>query len=253
MTTANDAYSADAPRIPQRALRLLPYALLLIAFALRIQSLVFQSLWRDEVDAIRFALAPLPDVIKTFSQPGFNGPFYFLMLRGWIGVAGQSEFSIRFLSLVFGVIGIALIYAVGTRLFSRPIGWVAALLLTVSGYHVWYSQEAKMYTLITALALAAIYCLRLGLEDGRTRFWIGLVVCTSLAVYAHILAALIIPVELLLTLLWWPRDAAVSRRRLMPALISFALLTVPYIPLAQWRAAADLRAGRDGLRSLHFG
>ncbi len=53
--------------------------------------------------------------------------------------------------------------------------------------------------------------------------------------YAHILAALIIPVELLLAVLWWPRDAALRRRRLMPALISFALLTLPYIPLAQWQ------------------
>jgi hypothetical protein len=92
-----------------------------------------------------------------------------------------------------------------------------------------------MYTLITALALAAIYCLRRGLEDGRVRFWMGLVVCTSLAMYAHILAALLIPVELLLCLLWWPHVKEVRRRRLNPALISFALLIVPYLPLAAWQ------------------
>lgn len=227
--------SAHAPRITHHVLRFVPHILLLIAFAFRIQSLIFQSLWRDEVDAIRFALAPLPDVIKTFTQPGFNGPFYFLALRGWIGLAGQSEFAIRFPSLVFGVISIALIYVTGARLFSRPIGLVAALLLAFSGYHVWYSQEAKMYTLIAALALAAIYCLRRGLEDGRMRFWIGLIACTSLAMYTHILAALLIPTELLLCLVWWLPAAEVRRRRLKPILISFALLTVPYLPLAAWQ------------------
>src|SRR5512135_2293617 len=185
MITTNHANPSDARRATPLAWRLLPYALLLTAFAVRVQSLIFQSLWRDEVDAVRFALAPLPDVIKTFSQPGFNGPLYFL-------------------SLIFGVSGIALIYVVGSRLFSRPIGLVAALLLSFSGYHVWYSQEAKMYTLIAALALAGIYSLRRGLEDPRARFWIGLVVCTSLAMYAHILAALLIPTELLLCILWWP-------------------------------------------------
>jgi 4-amino-4-deoxy-L-arabinose transferase-like glycosyltransferase len=170
---------ADAARTPQSTVRLALYAVVLMAFLVRLNSIAFQSLWRDEVDAVRFALAPLPDVVKTFSQPGFNGPLYFLMLRGWIGLAGQSEFAIRFPSLVFGVISLALIYVTGSRLFSRPIGLVAATLLAVSGYHVWYSQEAKMYALITALALAAIYCLRRGLEDGgglddrRVRFWIG--------------------------------------------------------------------------------
>ena len=229
-----------------RLLRFAPYALVLLACLLRLNSITFQSLWRDEVDAVRFALAPLPDVIKTFSQPGFNGPLYFLMLRGWIGLAGQSEFALRFPSLMFGVISIALIYSVGTRLFSRPIGLVAALLLTFSGYHVWYSQEAKMYTLITALALAAIYCLRRGLEDGRARFWMGLVVCTSLAMYAHILAALIIPTAGLLCSLWWPRAADVRRQRLKPALIAFGLLIVPYLPLAAWQLPLVFQPGNTG-------
>jgi 4-amino-4-deoxy-L-arabinose transferase-like glycosyltransferase len=220
--------------------------LVFLAFLVRLNSLASQSLWRDEVDAVRFALAPLPDVLKTFAQPGFNGPLYFLMLRGWIGLAGQSEFAIRFPSLMFGVMSIALIYAVGARLFSRPIGWVAATLLAFSGYHAWYSQEAKMYTLITTLALAAIYCLRRGLEDGRARFWLGLVVCTSLAMYAHILAALLIPMEVVLCVLWWPPAADVRRRRLTPALISFALLIVPYLPLAAWQLPLVFKTGETG-------
>jgi mannosyltransferase len=243
---ANHTDAGHAPRITHYVLRLTPYILVLLACLLRLNSIAFQSLWRDEVDAVRFALAPLPDVIKTFTQPGFNGPLYFLMLRGWIGLAGQSEFALRLPSLMFGVIGIALMYVIGARLFSRPIGWVAATLLAFSGYHVWYSQEAKMYTLITALALAAIYCLRRGLEDGRTRFWIGLVVCTSLAVYAHILAALLIPVEVLLCLLWWPHAADLARRRLKPALISFGLLIVPYLPLAVWQLPLIFQAGETG-------
>jgi 4-amino-4-deoxy-L-arabinose transferase-like glycosyltransferase len=103
-----------------------------------------------------------------------------------------------------------------------------------------------MYTLITALALAAIYCLRRGLEDGRVRGWIGVVVCTSLAMYAHILAALLIPVELLLSLLWWPRTTDLRRRRVKPALISFALLIVPYLPLAAWQLPLVFRPGETG-------
>src|SRR5512135_58689 len=187
----------DTPRTTLHSSRLGHYLLItiLLAFILRSGSLTYQSLWRDEVDAIRFALAPLPDLIKTFTQPGFNGPLYFLMLRGWIDLAGQSEFAVRFPSLFFGVISIVLIFVLGKRLFNRSIGLIAAILFTFSAYQVWYSQEAKMYTLISALALAAIYFLRRGIEEGHAKFWIGVVVTTSLAMYAHILAALLIPVE----------------------------------------------------------
>ncbi len=233
------------------ASRLAPYALILLAFFARVPSLAFQSLWRDEVDAICFAQAPLlarwpgtalsftpscppniPDLLSAFTQPGFNGPFYFLMLRGWIGLAGYSEYALRFLSLLCGVISVALIITLGTRLFNRAVGLIAGALLAVSAYQVWYSQEVKMYTLITMLALASIYFLRRGVEEGQLRFWAGVVICTSLAMYAHILAALLIPVQLALFLLWWPH----SRTHLIAGVSMLAIVTVPYLPLAIKRA-----------------
>jgi mannosyltransferase len=244
--------SDDPPqtsRLRHAAVRFVPYLLIIAAFALRLSSITFQSLWRDEVDAIRFALAPLPDLIKTFTQPGFNGPLYFGLLRGWIALAGQSELAIRFLSLIFGTLGVALIITLGRRLFNRPIGLMAGTLLTFSAYQVWYSQEAKMYTLITALALLAIYCLRRSLEEGRIRFWIGVVAATSLAMYAHILAALLIPVEVVLFVLWWP----LSRRHLRAGLIALAFLTVPYIPLARWQLPLIFVPAETGFTHYTFG
>ncbi len=242
----------DQSRSTQHAARITYYSLLiiiLVAFYLRASSITFQSLWRDETDAIRFALAPLPDLIKTLTQPGYNGPLFFLMLRGWIGVAGQSEIALRFPSLVFGVISVALIFAVGKRLFNRSIGLIAATLFAFSAYQVWYSQEAKMYTLITMLALASIYFLRRGVVEGRTRFWISVVVATSLAMYAHILAALLIPVEVALFVLWWP----LSRKQIRTGAIAFALLTLPYIPLAGWELPLVFQPAETGFAHYTFG
>lgn len=240
-----------ARRFTRYSLLVTRYALLiiiLVAFFLRVSSITFQSLWRDEVDAIRFAMAPLSDLLKTLTQPGYNGPLYFLMLRGWIGVAGQSEFALRFPSLIFGVISVALIFILGRRLFNRSIGLIAAILFTFSAYQVWYSQEAKMYTLITALALAAIYFLRRGIEEGQTRYWISMVVATSLAMYAHILAALLIPVEAALFILWW----RISRKQIRAGLIAFALLTVPYIPLAGWELPLVFQPAETGFAHYTF-
>jgi len=67
-----------------------------ITFALRVVFLDRQSLWRDEVDALNFAIAPWSELTGNFLRPGWNGPLYFLLLRAWVAVAGKSAFALRF-------------------------------------------------------------------------------------------------------------------------------------------------------------
>jgi mannosyltransferase len=212
---------------------------LLLAFAIRALWLDSQPLWRDEVDALRFASAAWPELRASFTRMGFNGPFYHLLLRGWVGLAGESETALRFFSLWWGVLGVALTYALGGRLFGRRAGLIAALLSALSPYLVWYSQEAKMYTLVPALVLLALAGLHRALSGGGWRWWAVTAVATSLAFYSHILAALLIPLHVALFLVWWRR----ARTRWRGALISLACLTLPYLPLLawQWRLVAQPR------------
>jgi uncharacterized membrane protein len=179
--------------------------LALVAFAVRAISLDAQSLWRDEVDAMRFATASLDEVLSNFTRQGWNGPLYFLILRGWIALTGVSEYAMRFLSLFFGVLCVPLVYALGRRLFNSQTGLFAALLVSTSPYLTWYSQEVKMYTLVPLLALLAIYALRRAVEGDGWYWWGVQVVATGLAVYTHIIAALLIPVQVLIYFSWWPR------------------------------------------------
>ena len=216
--------------------------LVLAAFAVRAASLDAQSMWRDEVDAVRFSTGPWAEILSSFARPGWNGPFYFLLLRGWIALAGPSEYATRFFSLAFGVLGVPLVYALGRRLFDRQVGLLAALLMAASPYLTWYSQEAKMYTLVAALALIAIYGLRRAVEGAGWGWWAVQIVATSLAFYAHILAALLVPVQVLLYFAWWPQ----ARRQWAGALASLACLTLPYLPLALWQAPLVLQARETG-------
>ncbi len=216
--------------------------LALAAFAVRAASLDAQSLWRDEVDALHFAVAPWPEMLSNFTRPGWNGPFYFLLLRGWVALTGTSEYAMRFSSLAFGVLCVPLVYALGRRLFNRQIGTLAALLVTTSPYLTWYSQEVKMYTLVPALALLAIYGLRRAIEGEGWRWWAVQIVATSLAFYSHILAALLIPVQVLLCLTWWPQ----TRKQWAGVLVSLACLTLPYLPLADWQARLALQERETG-------
>jgi uncharacterized membrane protein len=254
--------------------------LVLVAFTVRAASIDAQSLWRDEVDALCYAhefphlvvqaLSPKTDgdlstpcacpslpvtpaqsldesvllrLTRTFGgMIQQNGPLYFFLLRAWIAVAGTSEYAMRFFSLVFGVLAVPLIYALGHRLFDHPTGFLAALLTTVSPYWTWYSQEVKMYALVTALALLAIYGLRRAIDEGNRRWWAVQIVATSLAFYTHILAALLIPVQIILYFIWWPQ----ARKQWIGALVSLACLTLPYLPLALWQAPKVFRVRETG-------
>jgi mannosyltransferase len=119
---------------------------------------------------------------------------------------------------------------------------LGALLMAFSPYLIWYSQEAKMYTLITFLTMLSLYLYIEALTRGRWPYWTAYVVATSFCLYTHILAALIIPLEIILFVVWWPRH----RDRLKPWLVAIGCMTLPYIPLALWEIPLLLSSYETG-------
>jgi mannosyltransferase len=218
-----------------------------LAFVLRVVGLATQSLWRDEVDAIRFASQAPGELLRAFATPGYNGPLYYVLLRPWLGVAGNSEFALRFFSLFFGVLSVPLVYRLARRLFPpRPgLALLAALLAAVSPYLVWYSQEGKMYALVVALVLLSMEGYLAALEEGGWRRWLVYVLATSLAFYVHLIAALVVPVQVLCFFLV---NRRVRATRWKPWLASLAALTLPYLPLLAWQVPLLLQPAQTGYR-----
>jgi len=217
-------------------------ALTLVAFMLRAWHLDTQSLWRDEVDVARFAGWPLSQLVRSLTVARHNGPLYYGLMRGWLTLAGHSEFALRFPSLGFSVVVVPLTWQVGAQLVGRRAALLAALLVAISPYLVWYGQDAKMYALVSALTLLAITCLWKALATGRWQWWAGFVAAASLSLYVHMLAALLIPVYAVALPLAYPR----FRSRWRGWLISLSLLIVPYVPMAAWQLPLVLRAHDTG-------
>ena len=213
------------------------------ALSLRLWRIGFQSLWRDEADAIAFATQPLGDLLRMFLTPGENGPLYFLALRPWLALFGESEAALRSFSALAGAALVPLLFWLGARLFGKRAGWIAAALAPVAPYAVWYSQEGKMYALVALLAAGSFACLWLGLEQGSRRAWAGYVILTTLSPFVHYLTALLIPTFALVFL--------VGLRRWRPHatgyLASLALIALPYLPFAAWQ----LRVWLSGFRTGH--
>lgn len=215
----------------------------LIAYAWRIIRLDFQSLWRDEVDAIYFAVRPLQETLNMFVQAAQNGPLYFLGLRPWFAAAGTSEFALRFPSVAAGTVGTLLVWHVGRRLLPAPAGihfpqrvaWtnVAALgmvFFALNPYQIWYGQEGKMYATVTMLALLAAWLWLRGIDEGGWRVWLTYLAVVSIAMYVHLLMVLLIPLHLVWFVVAWPS----ARRHWRGYALALAGLTLPYLPMVWW-------------------
>lgn len=242
---------------PNRRLFLL--LLTLAAFGWRIVALDFQSLWRDEVDAIYFAVRDLGETLSMIWRAGQNGPLYFLSLRPWFGLVGTSEFALRFPSTAFSTLSVLLTFFVAERLlpaptappvtgvpqpdsaaeptatpspgaFSPMVPWLAALLMAANPYQVWYAQEGKMYAAVTLLALVASWFWLRGMAGDGRRFWWGYWATVTVAMYTHLLMILLIPVHVIWTLI--ARPQARGQRGYLAAL---AGLTLPYLPMVVWQ------------------
>ncbi|MEA3335506.1 MAG: hypothetical protein U9R25_06310 [Chloroflexota bacterium] len=225
--------------------RLLLTGFCLVSYAWRITGLDSQSLWRDEVDVIRFASRSLPEVLETFAKPGQNGPLYFLAFKPWLTLAGQSEFALRYLSLLGSVVAIPLTYFLvrylvaltsngryrfpfGPTLANVPL--IAALLMAINPYLSWYAQDAKMYALLVPLMLATSSAFLKALVNGERWRWLIYLFLLIATVLIHVLAFLIVPLHAIwLFLLGRPYS-----KRWIPFILVLLVPAVPFYLMTGW-------------------
>jgi mannosyltransferase len=244
------AIAGTAARVPPARVRGALIVVLLLAFGLRLYHLGYQSLWYDEAVSIHLAAKDLT-ALTLHTAGDIHPPLYYYLLHFWVLVAGSSEFSAAFFSLVFGLLLVALVYRLAREACGSGIALLAAFLVAVSPFNLWYSQEVRMYTLGAFLGLVTLYCLmRLaalprggdrstpGGEEGGTnrarwRFWIGYVLAGAAGLYTLYYFAFLLLFENLFVLAWWlagRRSAKTEPLRLTSWIAAQALIVVLYLP-----------------------
>jgi len=198
----------------------------LLAAALRLVGLGSKSFWFDECFTYTVTLAPLKNSLEALLVAGIYSPLYFLLLRPMTALAGTSEYAFRFLSAAFGLLSVPLIYRLGCRLADPSTGAVAALLLAVCPFHIWYSQDARTYAPMLFFGLAAMSCFVLLLRGHRR--WGSFALYSGLAYLMHYAAFSLLYVQLV-HLLPWLRQGRLLRRW-------FLVQVAAAIPLAPWLA-----------------
>lgn len=182
--------------------RLLPVAVfvLLLATLLRFHLLEAQSFWNDEGNSARLSERPVAAIIEGTASD-IHPPLYYLALRGWRELVGETEFGLRSLSAFAGVLVVAVVIALGRwerekgrrgegEKGSRGEGVgpaVAGLLATVSPVLVYYSQETRMYALLALTAVLSGWVLLVWLGGTRRPFlWMAAyTLLLAVGLYTH--------------------------------------------------------------------
>ncbi|HEX4841591.1 MAG TPA: glycosyltransferase family 39 protein, partial [bacterium] len=88
------------------------------AAVLRFAFLGRNSIWFDEAVTVLVAQAPWKDVIPILRLEDAHPPFYYLMMRVWIGLVGTGDAAIRIPSACFSLASVLLTYALMRRISS---------------------------------------------------------------------------------------------------------------------------------------
>jgi hypothetical protein len=169
------------------------------------------------------------------------------MMHFWVQVAGQSEFALRFPSVVAATLILPLLYALARRLLNEEAGFWAALLGSVSPFYLWYAQEARMYAWVAVLSLTSVYALVRLLQDGpRFYHWFVYALATLALLYTHYSGFLLLAAEGIVYGVC--RGMHLLRERGKAVVLVLGLLGVALVPLAPYVWRTLQMRGIFGLR-----
>lgn len=130
--------------------------LLLIAFLIRLLFLN-QSLWMDEaISGVVVKNYDLSYIWNNFPLGDTHPPLYYILLKIWTSFFGFSDVALRMPSVIFGSLLVLVVFLI-SRALKIKNSLVPAFLTATSGLLIYYSQEARMYSLSTLLVSLVVY------------------------------------------------------------------------------------------------
>ncbi len=218
-----------------------------LALTLRLINLGGRPLWYDEAFAVLYAEKPFATMLYgTVTQvegaaADVHPLFFYSMLHTWMLAVGQSPVAVRALSVLAGTATVVMAYLFARRLFDPQTGLATAAIVAVAPFHIYYSQEARMYALLGLAAVATAYFFVRAWAGGGWGNWLAFAIFGALTLYAHNLGFMFLA-GLDLWVLWaWLRPGAARWRNLRPFLLSHLFIIGLFAP---WLAVVPSQFGK---------
>jgi mannosyltransferase len=195
-----------------------------------------RSLGFDEAATVAIASQHGSALWSAIAHDGGNMTGYYLLLHLTIAAFGHGELALRLPSAAGATAASGLTGLLALRLFDRRVALAAGALMGVSLPLVFWGQSARSYAILVALSAASFLAFSAMLDSRRPRAsWMGYVLCTALALYASLMASLLVAAQLAAAI-WRPRE----RGRVATAVAAIAVCCVPLIILAIRRGTGQL-------------
>lgn len=171
--------------------------ILLAAFLVRVVQLDARALWYDEAFAVLYAEKSFAEMwYGTVTQvqgaaADVHPLFYYSLLHGWMSWVGESALAVRFLSVLFGVATVAVVYRLAREWMpsrSDQVALLAAGILALAPFHVAYSQETRMYAQLGFCAALMTLAYVIVEKTHHRAWWLILVLSGAAMLYTHNLA-----------------------------------------------------------------
>lgn len=202
--------------------------ILLAALTIRLVN-INQSFWLDEGISVQTAnTLSFKSIVLDFAPGDFHPPLYYLVLKMFLMPLGSSELVARSPSIIFGVLTVFVVYGLAKTLYDRKTAQIAAVLLATSPLHVYYSQEARMYSMAAFLASLSLYFFVKIIEKDKIIYWAGFIFSTIALLYTDYMPYLI-TICYFLYLFIYRKKLNTTLKSYVPSVLIIIVLLLPWI------------------------
>src|SRR5829696_3395914 len=180
--------------------RLIVGAICVVYIAARIWRLTDSCLWFDEIFSVHAAEHDWSSLFSFVAKDLIHPPLFYLILKLWIAVGGESVFWLRLLPVAFSVLASFPFVRLARELkLKTSVILLSLFLLSVNGALIKYTQTLRMYSMLMFMALLSMWLFARYFNRGKS--WVPLVIANILLVYTHYFGWLVIATEVA-AILW---------------------------------------------------
>jgi len=215
---------------------ILLFLVLLLITAYEISILTDMALWHDEAFS---GLLPQYNLKEMIYRIGLDvhPPLYYLLLKGWVMILGNTLFTLRLFSVFFGVLTVIVLYLFLKEVFkNQKLALFSSILLAFNSFFIQFVIEARMFTLGIFLVVLSSFFLLKALKNKKWSWWLLYALSVSFGLYTHYYIFFSILAQALFLVFWLFGEAKfnfanwLKNRNFQLGLASYILVVISYLP-----------------------
>lgn len=208
------------------------WLILIISLVVRYAKLDFQSLWLDEIYTMNMANPAngISEIYALSQTTDALSVLYFVLLNFIFKTLAYTSFVARMFSLIFGVLGIYCTFLLGKEIRNKNTGLFAALILSVNYFHIFYSQEARVYSMYMAFTCLSFLFLLKFLKSSTTRHAVYYGLGTLLMLWSHFFGLFVVVSQVAIIIFWTLYFKSNIKTLFKKGIITFLIVVIGFLP-----------------------